>query len=201
VAPVLVLLAYLVGGIPFGVVFARLRGVDVRRAGSGNIGATNVARSAGIGPGVATLVADVLKGALPALTARALGVGPGVEAAVAFAAVAGHVFPLALGLAGGKGVATALGVLGALCPLATLAAVAAFLLVLVAWRYVSLASIAAAVTAPIAVALLRYPRPLLVAAIAVAGLVVARHAGNLRRLRAGTEPRIEMPKRQASLPD
>jgi glycerol-3-phosphate acyltransferase PlsY len=189
-AAVLVLVGYVCGSIPFGVLLARRAGVDVRREGSGNIGATNVARTAGKLLGVATLLADGLKGALPVALARSLDASAGVSAATGLAAVLGHVYPLALRFAGGKGVATALGALLVLCPLAVLPAVAVFAAVVGVWRLVSLGSILGATAAAGAAMLLPYPRPVQASAAAMALVIVVRHRDNLRRLRAGTEPRF-----------
>jgi glycerol-3-phosphate acyltransferase PlsY len=194
----LLALGYLCGSIPAGLLLARRAGVDVRRSGSGNIGAANVARTAGAGLGLATLVCDALKGALPVLLARAAGSGTGLEAAVGGAAFLGHVFPVTLRFAGGKGVATALGVLLVLHPLGVAAAAAVFVLLLAAARYVSVASIAAALTAPVAIAVAGGPRPVVGAAAGMAAVIVARHRDNLRRLAAGTEPRFGLHKRQAA---
>jgi len=196
-AIVLVALGYACGSVPWGLLFARRVGVDVRRTGSGNIGATNVARSAGLGLGIATLAADALKGALPVLIARGFAAGPAVEACAGVAAFVGHVFPVTLRFAGGKGVATALGVLVVLAPGAVAWAAATFLVVFLPFRYVSLASVVAAATAPVAVALLGYPRPTVVASLAMSAVIVVRHRANLARLRAGTEPRFVLHKKQA----
>jgi glycerol-3-phosphate acyltransferase PlsY len=194
----LVVLGYLCGSIPTGVLLARLVGVDPRAAGSGNIGATNVARTAGRGLGLLTLLADVAKGALP--TALALGsAGPGwIPALAGVAAVVGHCFPLTLGLRGGKGVASALGVLLVLAPAAAGVAVGAFVLVLRRDRRVSVASLAAAAVAAPAAAALGAPRPVVLATLAIAALVAVRHRENVARVRAGTEPRVDaLPARKA----
>jgi glycerol-3-phosphate acyltransferase PlsY len=198
VALLLVVLGYLCGSVPWGVLLARRAGVDVRRTGSGNIGAANVARSAGLGLGLATLAADALKGAVPVVLAHSVGAGPAVAAAAGLAAFLGHVLPVTLGFAGGKGVATALGVLVALVPLAASVGVGVFLLVFLACRYVSLASVLAALAVPIAVAALGEPRAVLAAAAAMTAVIVLRHRGNFARLRAGTEPRFSLHKRQAA---
>jgi glycerol-3-phosphate acyltransferase PlsY len=195
----LVLFGYLCGSVPWGVLLARRAGVDVRRSGSGNIGAANVARSAGLGVGLATLVADALKGALPVVLARWLDPGASVAAAVGVAAFVGHVFPITLGFAGGKGVAIALGVLMVLAPRALACAAAAFLLVVALSRYVSLASVVAAAAAPVAVVLLGYPPPTLAATVLMTVIIILRHRDNFARLRAGTEPRFGLHKRQAPL--
>ncbi|NVJ27356.1 glycerol-3-phosphate acyltransferase [Myxococcus sp. AM011] len=145
----LVLLGYLAGSIPFGVLLTRwLRGVDVRQSGSGNIGATNVTRVAGKKLGALVLVLDAVKGALPvALALRLVPDLPTVHVLVGLAAVLGHVYPVWLKLHGGKGVATALGVLLVLAPLAALAAGAAYISIFAVWRVSSLGSLAAGATA------------------------------------------------------
>ncbi|MCA9581255.1 MAG: glycerol-3-phosphate 1-O-acyltransferase PlsY [Myxococcales bacterium] len=188
----LVVLAYVLGSVNFGLVVAKGQGVDLRSIGSGNTGATNVGRALGTGWGRAVLFLDALKGLAPTLLARAVvdGAGPSwPTAAVGLAAVLGHVFPLWHGLRGGKGVATALGTLLAVHPGAALIAVVGFLLVRKASRRTSVASLAAAAFATgwtmwshgIA-----SPAAIMVGAMTV--LIVVRHRDNLRRLRAGTEP-------------
>ena len=188
----LVPLAYLAGSIPTGVLLARRAGVDVREVGSGNVGATNVARTAGKGLGALTLFGDAAKGALPVAAARWLGASDAVVAASGVAAVLGHVFSIFLGLRGGKGVATALGVLLALALAATPIPLVAFALTFALSRIVSLASIVAVLTAPPAVAWLDYSLPIVVAASAIAGVIVWKHRENVARLRAGTEPRFHV---------
>jgi glycerol-3-phosphate acyltransferase PlsY len=195
---VLILLGYAFGSIPTGVLLAGSAGVDVRRTGSGNIGAANVARAAGLRLGLLTLAGDALKGTLPVLIARMASGDPVTVAATGVAAFLGHLFPATLRFSGGKGVATALGTLIVLCPLGVLVSALVFALVLAGFRYVSLASIMAAIVAPVAVGLLGYPLPPLLAALLMAMLIVLRHRSNLERLLAGTEPRIELHKRQAS---
>lgn len=194
--------SYLLGSISFSYLIVRLlQGRDVRTVGSGNAGATNVMRAAGKAPGVAALVLDVAKGVTAVAVARALAAPPAVVGAAAAAVVLGHVFPIFLGFRGGKGVATAAGALGALAPPAMALALVVFVAV-VAWkRYVSLGSISAALAFPFFVWVLSrqglLERPgesqetaLTVAGLAIALLVVIKHSGNLRRLRAGTESRL-----------
>jgi len=197
-AGLLVLFGYTCGSIPFGVLLARRAAVDVRHAGSGNIGAANVARTAGAALGVATLVADALKGAVPALVAQALTGDPTLAAGAGLAAFVGHVFPIALGFAGGKGVATALGVLAVLCPLGAAGAVGVFALVFALGRWVSVASLAGAVAAPISIAAVGCAHAALEASIAMAVVILLRHRDNLRRLRAGAEPRFALHKNRAA---
>jgi len=191
----LVAFGYLCGSIPWGVILARLVGIDVRRTGSGNIGAANVARSAGLGLGIATLLADALKGAVPVLLAERFGASPAWSAGVGVAAFAGHVFPVTLGFAGGKGVATATGVLAALAPLAVVCAILVFAGVLAMTRYVSLGSVVAAACVPVAVTALGYPRAVVLASLAMTAVIVVRHRENYARLRDGTEARFTVHKR------
>jgi len=186
-------LAYLVGAIPTGVILTRLSGCqDIRKAGSGNIGATNVARVAGKKLGVLTLAGDILKGALPVLLAAQLpGFGDPEVALVAFCAFVGHCYPVYLGFKGGKGVATALGVFLVLSPSAIAVAVLAFAFILWKWRYVSLGSVSAAVLTPFLILLFERSAPLFVAALLIGGLVVYRHKDNIQRLLHGTENKFK----------
>lgn len=189
--------AYLLGSIPFGLLLTRAFGRgDVRRVGSGNIGATNVARAAGLLAGVFTLALDVAKGAGAVFLAERLSNDSATWMMIAaFAALLGHCFPVWLKFKGGKGVATAAGVFLVLSPLACLAAVILFVLVVIFWQYVSLGSVSAAAAMPLLIYLLWAPRhaPTLVITIgtlAVSLLVIYKHGGNLRRLVEGTEPRF-----------
>jgi glycerol-3-phosphate acyltransferase PlsY len=197
-------LGYLLGSIPFGLILVKLlRGEDVRLSGSGNIGATNVARSGGAKLGVATLVLDALKGTLAVLIALEAGrqfgdIDRGLLAAVtALAAILGHVFPVWLGFRGGKGVATAVGAFAALAPRAVLVVLAVFLIVVAISRYISLGSIAAAVFFPVCAALLsrgQTPNAVLLIMSAASLLVVVKHRANIRRLLSGTESRFQLHK-------
>ncbi len=213
IAAVSVVASYLVGAVPFGYLVARLKGIDIRKHGSGNIGATNVGRVLGRNWGFLVFGLDVLKGLLPvALTGLLVhdpqaGQSPGpllVQVGAAAAAVAGHMFPVYLGFSGGKGVATSLGALLGIYPYFTWPGLAAFVLWIAVTgvsKYVSLGSIVAAGAFPImfaAVVALQGGRwgtasrlwPLYVFSALVAALVVWRHRGNIRRLREGTENRI-----------
>jgi glycerol-3-phosphate acyltransferase PlsY len=188
---ILLTAAYLLGSIPTGLLLARcICGVDIRTTGSGNIGATNVSRTVGWKVGVLTLAGDCLKGVIPVLLAQKLGFTEGWIALAGFAAFAGHVYTVFLRFKGGKGVATALGVFLALSPLAVIAALAIFALVLRKWRYVSLASIAAASAMPLLLALLDRRGLIFLMSIAISSLVVWRHRENIQRLRAGSESRF-----------
>jgi glycerol-3-phosphate acyltransferase PlsY len=184
--------AYLFGAIPFGLLLGKyVGGVDVRQAGSGNIGATNVARSAGKGLGIVTLLLDAMKGAAPVLVAEhVLDLPIEIAAAAGVASVIGHVFPVYLRFRGGKGVATGLGIFLALSPRATLAAALAFGLVFGLTRLVSPGSLAGAAALVGAILWLDEPRAVLVAAVFVTALIFVRHTGNIRRLLAKTENRV-----------
>lgn len=200
--------AYLLGSIPFGYLLVRFfRKEDIRATGSGNIGATNVARSGAKGLGVLTLLLDLGKGLLAVLLARHVAPGsPGfpsdLAVAAAIAAVLGHVFPVWLGFKGGKGVATALGVFFGLAPWVALGAVVVFALVVGLSRIVSLASIVAALALPIVAVLLLPDRsPVYLGGVVFLPLlVIAKHSANIRRLMAGTESRFGSNKGRAGGP-
>jgi len=185
-------LAYLCGSLPTGVWVGRRAGVDVRRSGSGNIGATNVARTAGRRAALLTLGGDIAKGLVPVLITRVLVPVPWTVAGVAIAAVLGHTFSVFLRFSGGKGVATACGVFLGMTPLALVVSLVVFGTIALRTQYVSLASVTAAVTLPLAVALLGYPVPACVSASFAAAVIVLRHRENLLRLWHRTEPRFEM---------
>ena len=181
------LIAYICGSIPTGDLIGRHLGIAVRQTGSGNIGATNLARTAGRTAGLLTLVGDMAKGLLPVLAVRLLGFGEVVQATTAVAVVVGHMFSIFLGFTGGKGIASGFGVLLGLTPLATLSALVVFVGVFAASRIVSAASLAATLAVPPLLAVLAYPRPYLFAVSLLALLVVARHRDNIRRLWKGQE--------------
>lgn len=195
-----ILLAYFLGAIPFGVILATLwGGRDIRESGSGNIGATNVARVVGPLAGALTLVFDIAKGAGAVLLAEKLSNGSAKWMMIAgLAALMGHCFPVWLKFKGGKGVATAAGVFLVLSPPACLAAVILFLLVVIFWRYVSLGSVSAAAAMPLLIYLLWAGRhaPLSVTegALAAALLIIYQHRGNLQRLLEGAEPKFSFSK-------
>jgi glycerol-3-phosphate acyltransferase PlsY len=187
-----VVVAYAIGAVPIGFLVARAFGVgDIRRQGSGNIGATNVLRAAGWVPGLLTLGGDIVKGYGAVWLGRYLAGGePVTTAACAVAAVIGNCWSVFLGLRGGKGVATGLGALLGLLPWAVLPALPVWLAIALTTRYVSLASILAAACVPLGALLLGYPGPAVFASLAVAALVIARHHANIRRLLSGTERRL-----------
>ena len=188
---ILVLAGYLIGAIPFALLLARRKGgTDVRRAGSGNVGAANVLRVAGAPLAVGVMALDLGKGCAAVLLARSAGATEATLAAVAGAAVAGHVFPLWLRFRGGKGVATAGGAFAVLAPGAAALAAAAFIGVVWLTRYVSLGSMVAAVVLAAAVPFTGASAPVVACAAIVAALVLYRHRGNMARLHEGRERRI-----------
>lgn len=194
-----IIIAYLIGSIPFGYLIVRATGRgDVRETGSGGTGATNVSRRAGRAAGVFTLVLDLLKGAIAIIIAKAM-LNPDATdwwiAAAAIAVIVGHIFPVWLAFRGGKGVATGAGVFLALAPMSVLCAGVIFVLV-VWWRkMVSLGSIVGAVTIPVYFLLAGNSTPLFTASVVGAWLIVIAHRGNIARIWTGTEPRISDLKR------
>lgn len=203
-------IAYLFGSIPFGYILVRLfRHEDIRMTGSGNIGATNVARTAP-GLGIVTLILDTVKGYIPVFVVSAYAYdhaqvshGSLLPALAALFAVIGHMFPVWLRFRGGKGVATAAGTFLVLCPQAVGLALLVFLIVFAVTRYVSLGSILAAVSVPVFVYLLNRSetwdtRPLLVSSILIAILIILKHHQNIRRLIAGTESKFGKKKVEAA---
>jgi acyl phosphate:glycerol-3-phosphate acyltransferase len=192
----LVLIAYLIGSIPFGYLIVKLKeGRDVRSSGSGNIGATNVLRTAGRGSAVLTLLFDAAKGYLAVwLAGWTSHDAPQAVALAAIAAVLGHLLPVFLKFKGGKGVSTVLGVFLYVSPPPILIAAGSFLCVVVVSRYASLGSVVSAVVFPAAYLLLSYPGNsswwLLLAALVCPGLVIVKHHENIQRLWAGTERKL-----------
>jgi glycerol-3-phosphate acyltransferase PlsY len=198
---IIFLAAYSCGSIPFGLLLGKLLGAtDVRKTGSGNIGATNVARSVGLSAGILTLMLDATKGALPVWLARHyFPEHAAFQILAGLGALVGHCFPVWLKFRGGKGVATAAGVFLILCPPAAVGALLIFALVVGFWRYVSLASISAAAATPLLVYFLWAPHfapPLSVTAgsLLAALLVVYKHDANMQRLVEGTEPKFSLKK-------
>ena len=196
--------SYLIGAIPFAYIVARLHGVDVRKVGSGNVGATNVLRSVGKVAGVSVLLLDVAKGYLPTLliphafTAYTHGEPSSTLAiACAMGAICGHVWPIYLGFKGGKGIATSAGSLIALAPVAVLIGLIVWIIVFFISKYVSLASITAAVAIPAVSWYLYSPEGMLLpgALTAIGILAVVKHRSNIQRLIKGNENRITLRKK------
>lgn len=188
---ILIVVAYGLGTVSFGLILARLKGgVDLRGQGSGNIGATNVARAMGKQAGLIALLGDCAKGLVAVLLAQAWGSSIWIVAAAATAAVLGHLFPWYVKFRGGKGVATALGVFMPALPLPLLGALIAFIAVVLVWRYVSVGSVLAALLMPVLAAAFANPLPLTLAAAVIAVLIVIKHQSNLQRLFQGQEAKF-----------
>jgi len=196
-------IAYLLGSIPFGYLIVKAGdGDDIRDKGSGNIGAANVARNAGLLAGVLTLVLDAAKGYAAVLIAERWAHGSNSTRwmmAAAIAAVVGHMFPVWLGFNGGKGVATSLGVFIPICREAVLAAAVLWILVVAFWRYSSLGSVVAAAMLPVLIYMLYAPRHappgyVTKGTVLISVLVLWKHRSNIERLIAGDEPRLKFPR-------
>jgi acyl phosphate:glycerol-3-phosphate acyltransferase len=202
--------AYLLGSIPFGLILVRVfRKQDIRQQGSGNIGATNVIRSGGKGLGAATFLLDAAKGYIAVLLAWQVGLHvhqtqfqtQNLAATAAVCALVGHVYPLWLGFKGGKGVATGFGVFLGITATAALVALASFIVIFALSRYVSLASIIAAIAFPVAALLLPHEALtsfMIAVVILLPLIVIAKHHANIRRLLAGTEYRFGKSKAAAA---
>lgn len=183
-------LGYIFGSIPFALLLTRPLGVDLRAAGSRNVGAANVLRTAGVAPAVAVMLLDSAKGAMAVLLARLVTDDLGVVMAAGLAAIVGHVYPAWLRFRGGKGVAASAGVFAMLAPFATAIAALVFVGTIFVTRFISAGSIAGALALAIAAAAGNVPGPIVAGAVLAALLVVHRHRDNLSRLIAGTERRI-----------
>ena len=185
-----VTLGYLVGSIPFAYLLSRRHGIDLRRAGSGNVGASNVLRTTGVWAAVLAMMLDGVKGTLAVLMAQLLSASLLATVAAAFASILGHVYPVWLRFRGGKGVATAAGAFALLAPEAMGIAAAVFLIAVILTRFISVGSIAGALTLVIVAAITDVPGVVAIGATASTLIIVYRHRGNLTRLVAGTERRI-----------
>jgi glycerol-3-phosphate acyltransferase PlsY len=183
------LFGYLLGSVPTGLLLAKFFSkVDPRKTGSGNIGATNIFRTAGKGLGILTLAGDVLKGMIPIGIAIQLGISDLWLAAAGLSTFLGHIFPIFLGFKGGKGVATALGVYLVISPIAVLMEFLLFAGLVWKWRYISLGSITCALTIPIFIAFFRSDsQAYFILSVIIAALILYRHQENIVRLLQGTE--------------
>jgi len=183
--------AYLMGSIPFGLIVSHLWAkIDIRKHGSGNIGMTNVMRTLGYMPGLATLLLDAGKGAAAVMLARRVSNDPMVWLACGFCAIVGHNWPVFLKFRGGKGVATTAGVFFSAAPKVALALFCVFMIVVISTRYVSLGSIIAAVTLPLWLFLFGFPWQGLALGTLITVITIVRHRSNIGRLLAGTEYRF-----------
>ena len=188
---IVVAAAYLIGSIPTGLLLGKAYGIDVRKEGSGNIGATNLYRTVGRKVGIITLIGDCLKGFIPVILVTFSALPPEFAAWVGLGAFCGHVFSIFLKFRGGKGVATALGVFLALAPLAVAIALALFAILMFLWRYVSLGSISAAAAMPLAVFFLGGSGTLTTVTAIISLIVIIRHHENIRRLLSGSENKFK----------
>ena len=185
-----VVAAYLMGSIPFAQLLSRRRGVDLRRVGSGNVGATNVLRTLGVRPAVFAMMLDAVKGMVAVLVAQRLTNGVAAPVAAGLASMLGHVYPVWLRFRGGKGVATAAGAFAVLTPVGAAAAVGVFLLAVTLTRFISVGSMAAALTLAGWAIASDAPTGVAIGAAVAAVMVIVGHRTNLARLAAGTERRI-----------
>jgi len=186
----LVIVSFLTGSIPFGIIVARIKGIDLKKVGSGNIGATNVLRSMGKGPAVFTLLGDVLKGTLAVALGRHFGVGAWYEGIMGLSAILGHNFSVFLRFRGGKGVATSLGVLVIYSPPVALCTVIIWLAVALFTRYSSLGAIVSFGLLPFSEYLLDPDREKMIVIVLITVFILLRHKDNMIRLLKGTERRI-----------
>ena len=186
----LIVIGYLLGSVPVGFILGLRSGIDVRESGSGNVGATNVARVVGKRQGILTLIADTAKGFLPVILAMQLGASLPATILVGTAAFLGHLYPIFLKFKGGKGVATALGIFLALAPMATLVLLVLFGVTVLTSRIVSLSSILTALASPILFWFLAYPPWVVGMAAFIALAITWRHQKNIRRIMNGSEPRF-----------
>ena len=185
-----ILLGYAIGSVPFAFLLARRAGIDVRVAGSGNVGAANVVRTSGLPLGVTVMALDMVKGAATVLAAYAAAGSMASMAAAGAAAVVGHIYPVWLRFHGGKGVAVAAGAFAILAPIATVVATLVFVMAVVSTRVVSLGSVAATLALPPAAWVIGAPTSVLIAASGIAALILFRHRANVRRIASGTERRF-----------
>jgi glycerol-3-phosphate acyltransferase PlsY len=189
-AALAVALGYFVGSIPFAYLLSRQRGIDLHRTGSGNVGASNVLRTSGVRAAILAMVLDGAKGTIAVVVAQLLSAGVVTAVAAACASVIGHVYPIWLRFRGGKGVATAAGAFAMLAPEALGIAAGVFLLSVVVTRFISVGSIAGALTLTLVAAVTDVPGVVAIGATASTFIIIYRHRGNLARLVAGTERRI-----------
>jgi glycerol-3-phosphate acyltransferase PlsY len=187
---VAIIAAYLIGSVPFALLLTRRSAVDVRRLGSGNLGAANVLRASGVRAGVIVAVLDISKGAASVALATRIGGGPLTPALAGLAAIVGHIYPIWLKFKGGKGVATACGVFSVLTPLAVPPALVVFFVTVWRTKYISLGSILATIALPSIAHAMGAPPGTLIVAWSAAALIIFRHRSNVMRLIGGKERRI-----------
>jgi glycerol-3-phosphate acyltransferase PlsY len=188
--PVLIILSFLMGSIPTGLLIAKTKGIDLRKVGSGNIGATNVLRAVGKEAALFTLIGDIAKGAIPVAIGKFLGLGIFDAGILGLSAILGHNFSLFLKFKGGKGVATSIGVLLAFSPHVALLTITLWLLTARWTRYSSLSALIAFGLLPLSIYMLDYSKEKMIIAVAIAVLIFIRHTDNIKRLIQGTESKI-----------
>lgn len=188
--PVVIILSFLIGSIPTGLLIAKTKGIDLRKVGSGNIGATNVLRAVGKEAALFTLIGDIAKGALPVAIGKFFGLGIFDAGILGLSAILGHNFSLFLKFKGGKGVATSIGVLLAFSPHVALLTITLWLLTARWTRYSSLSALIAFGLLPLSIYMLDYSKEKMIIAVAIAGLIFIRHTANIKRLMQGTESKI-----------
>lgn len=187
----LILIVYLIGSIPFGVLIAKTKGIDLQKTGSGNIGATNVLRSLGKWPALVTLSGDFLKGTVSVMLCSYILGGEILESIAGITVVAGHMYPVFLSFRGGKGVATGFGVLAVYSPVSLLIILVIWVITVFITKYSSLAAIAAFISLPVVFIIVDYSLIKISFAIVLAFLIILKHKGNLRRLSEGSEPKLK----------
>ena len=187
---ILITFAFLLGSVPVGAVIAKFKSIDLRKVGSGNIGATNVLRAMGRGPAIITLIGDILKGTISLVIARHFLHNLTMEGIVGLAAVLGHNFSVFLRFRGGKGVATSIGVLLAYAPKAAVVTILIWLAVVFVTKYSSLGAIVSFGFLPLSVYILAHSTEKLVVSVLMATLLIVRHSANIGRLIRGTESKI-----------
>ena len=186
----LTVLSFILGSVPFGIIIAKVKGIDLKRVGSGNIGATNVLRSIGTFPAVLTLLGDILKGTLAVSTGRYFGVGPLYEGLIGVSAILGHNFSLFLGFKGGKGVATSLGVLVIYTPKVAFFTLIIWLVTVFFTKYSSMGAIVSFALLPANIILFDYDKTKLLIIILISLFILIRHKDNIKRLINGSEKKM-----------
>lgn len=184
-----IILSYLLGSIPFGVLVSKFKGIDLRSKGSGNIGATNVLRTIGKGAAAFTLIGDLLKGSLAIISAKYFLVEPWI-AISGIAVISGHIFPLFLKFKGGKGVATAFGVILIYSPLVAICSISLWVIMVYVFRYSSLGAIISFLFLPVIMALLDPEKVKILLSVFISGVIILRHKENVKRLFKGMETKI-----------
>ena len=185
-----IVLGYVLGSVPFASWVTRRQGIELRKAGSGNPGAANVLRTAGIGPAIAVMLLDAAKGTAAVIAARVMSGNVVIVTAAGLAAIVGHIYPAWSGFRGGKGVAASAGVFAVLAPVATAIAALVFVGTIAATRFISAGSLAGALALPVAAVISDLPEPVIGGTVLASVIVIGRHRDNLSRLMAGNERRI-----------